>query len=146
MISNIPLEIVSRKKSLKPIALAMLALLGIVVAGNFPPDSAGATDRMIYICFNPPTYALLNQRQCPDGIGYSWSARTPEIGKICIVNRSGQMLATPRPDRCGPGKKCSHLVLIVRAKYWSLLVLIDAPRRCISQVTGRVEIESNCNG
>jgi len=135
LISNIPLEIVSRKKSLKPIALAMLALLGIVVAGNFPPDSAGATDRMIYICFNPPTYALLNQRQCPDGIGYSWSARTPEIGKICIVNRSGQMLATPRPNRCGPGKK-----MLTFGTYSSRKILVTA---CVDRRTKKMYLASN---
>jgi len=86
---------------LKPMLLAILALLGIVVAGNFPPDSAEATPRRIFGCIEPPTYRLMNKRDCADGIGFSWSVSSPEEWTGCMVRKTRQIVMTPE---CGRGR------------------------------------------
>lgn len=86
---------------MKPVVLAMLALLGIVVAGNFPPDSAEAAPRRIYGCIEPPTLELMNKRDCADGIGFSWSRSRPSEWTACMVNKTRKIVMA---DLCGRGK------------------------------------------
>ena len=89
------------RKSLKPVLLAMLALLGIVVATNFPPDSAEALPRRIYGCIEPPTLQLWYKRDCADGIEFSWSASRPSEWVACMVKKTRQIVMT---DGCRRGK------------------------------------------
>jgi hypothetical protein len=88
-------------KSVKPVLLAMLALIGIVVATNFPPDSAEATPRRIYGCVEPPTLELWYKRDCADGIEFSWSASRPSEWAACMVKKTRQIVMT---DGCRRGK------------------------------------------
>lgn len=92
-------------KSIKPVALAMLALLGIVVAGNFPPDTAEAAPRMIKVCVNMSSFELFYKKNCPDGVPVSWSATRSTEGFVCVVKESGQIIATPNPPACGAGRR-----------------------------------------
>ena len=88
-------------RNLKPVLLAMLALLGIVVAGNFPPDSAEATPRTIRVCVNT-NFELLYKRACQGGPAVSWSATRPFTVSACMVKRTRQIYVTPVPPRCPP--------------------------------------------
>ncbi|NBS67858.1 hypothetical protein EBT31_02950, partial [bacterium] len=83
-------------------SVPMLALLGIVVAGNFPPDSAEATPRTIRTCINTSTFELLYKRACQGGSAVSWSATRPFTVSACMVKRTRQIYVTPVPPRCGP--------------------------------------------
>ena len=89
---------------LKPMLLAILALLGIVVAANFPPDSADALQGRINVCLHMDGFALLYKRSCGADTPFSWSVNRPTETMACMVRRSRQIVATPIPPECGSGE------------------------------------------
>ena len=92
------------RKSLKPVLLAMLALLGIVVATNFPPDSAEALPRRINVCLRMQDFVLLYKRNCGPDIPLAWSVNRPTEAMACMVKRTRQIVATLIPPQCGRGQ------------------------------------------
>ncbi len=94
----------ARYKRLKPAALALFVLVGIVLATNIPSKSAVATSRRVNVCVRNDFY-LIYKRSCGGNIPLSWPADRPEPLFACMVKSNRQIGVTPVPPRCGRGAK-----------------------------------------